>query len=196
MIHIFPADAELNLNTRSSRLTCRRLVLLALAISLNACAGSFLWGAEERATPVAYQLYLSREDSGQVEFEQYKSVPSGVFVECGSRVQGRAQAKEQGIATLSVEQEALIQEKVQELTDESGGDTVFTFDPPSGPNQVLLSLKVDARVLEIHTSLDSLVSSEGDSAAALKGLLEVLRGVPPRPLCEHDVFAQIPRQTL
>jgi hypothetical protein len=104
------------------------------------------------------------------------------------------QAEEQGIATLSAEQGALIQEKAREVMEESGGGAVFARDPLSGPDQVVLSLKVDARVVEIRTPVDSLVRSEDDSVVALKELLEAIRGVPSRRLCGHEVFAQIARQ--
>lgn len=192
MIHRTRTHAEPK--TWSKRLVFRFLVLPTLAVSLNACVGSLLWGSEDGATSLSYQVYLSRGNGKDVEFEQYRSVPSGVFIECGSHVRGRPQPKEQGIARVSAEQEALIAEKAREVVDASDGNAIFTFDPPSGSNQVLLSLKTDGQVTEIRTSLDPLAQSEDDHAIALRELIEAVRGVLSRPLCGHKAFAQIARQ--
>ncbi len=192
MIHRTRADAEPN--TWSKRLVSSLMVLPALAVSLSACVGSIVWGTEDQATSISYQVHLSRGSNGDMEFEQYRSVPSGVFIECGSHVRGKAQPKEQGIARVSVEQEALIADKAREVVEASEGNAVFTFEPPSGADRVLLSLKIDGHVTEIHTSLDSLAQSEDDNAVALRELLEAVRGVLSRPLCGHKSFAQIARQ--
>jgi hypothetical protein len=129
-----------------------------------------------------------------VQFEQYRSVPGGVFVECGSVVQGKGQPQEQGIAPVSIEHEDLIREKALEVMEQSASGSVFTFDPPSGLDQAVLSLKVDARVVEIRTSVDSLARAETESAVALKELLEVIRGLPKQAPCKLEKFAAIARQ--
>jgi hypothetical protein len=194
MIHRTRAGAEYT--TFSKRLVSPLLVLPVLALALNACAGGLLWGVGEEGPAVSYQLYLSQETSGTVEFEQYRSVPSGVFIECGSNVRGKPQPKEQGIARISADRSELIAEKAREVIEESEGGAAFTFGPASGPNQALVSLKTDARVIEIRTSLDSLAQSEADNVVALKEFLEAVRGVLSRPLCGHKAFAQISRQGL
>jgi hypothetical protein len=78
--------------------------------------------------------------------------------------------------------------------EQSASGSVFTFDPPSGLDQAVLSLKVDARVVEIRTSVDSLARAETESAVALKELLEVIRGLPKQAPCKLEKFAAIARQ--
>jgi hypothetical protein len=191
MIHRTRVDAKPN--TWSQRLISPFLVLPALAVGLSACVGSLLSGSEDTATPVSYHAYFSRGGSEDAEFEQYRSVPSGVFIECGSYVRGKPQPKEQGIARVSAEQEALIVDKAREVVEASDDNAMFTLDPPAGANQVRLSLKIDGHVTDIRTSLDSLAQSEAENAVALRELLEAVRGVLSPPLCGRKAFAQIGR---
>ncbi len=170
------------------------VVLSTLAVSLNACGGSLWWGTQDNIAPVSFQVYLRRGGGSTEEFEQYKSVPSGVFVECGALVQGQAQPKEQGIAPVSVETEALIRERAHEVMESSDEHPEFSRDVSAGAEPIFLSLKVEERVVEIRTSFDLLVRSEAPGAVALRELLEVVRGIPSKALCGRAVFVQIARR--
>jgi hypothetical protein len=183
-----PSD-DAKVGRRGGRFARVAFLLACAAATVAGCSGSLGFGGSEEAPPASYQVYLTRMRNSRVEFEQYRGVPGGVFIECGTVVQGEPQPREQGISPVSGDQEELVTEKAREVMEQSGEGVSVNHVPPTQFDQAILTLKIDARVVEIRTSIESLADAESDKAVAVKELLELIRGLPEHAPCGNEGFA-------
>jgi len=150
------------------------------------------------ATPdtetLVVDMHLSYASAKGTEFEQYKLLPRGMFVECGVVSSEERTALQQGIVSISERTRtgaALLASEIFALVDPGAPLREST---KGGAGLAELTFGVDGRQVELKTSLGALESPTTDQDALVMELSEVLRGAVKEPLCGKERFYGISRR--
>jgi hypothetical protein len=175
------------------------------AAILVCLAATGCWSSEpptpnEQPAVVSYSLFLSRGSLTSNDFEQYRSLPEGLFAECGDVQRGRAHTSYQGIEPIQPETTSAIAAKAQEVIEQLKADEPPLFDAPgtgtgfTDPGKFTLLLGVEGNRHEVRTSLDWVEQQHTLFAKRLNTLTQLIRGVPARALCGNGEFYGVGRE--
>ena len=170
---------------------------------LAACTGSSIEVPEETpAAPLSsvnFGISLNRASLTSHDFEAYKLLPAGLFVECGTFYRGRPETTSQGIEPVGVEsiEEAkrlarlIIERHSNNPTEviDASGDSSDLADP----GMFTLRASDGAKKIELRTSVDWVEQKRGSFAALVNEFTQVVRGLTPEPLCGQHAFYGIGR---
>jgi hypothetical protein len=177
--------------------SCVRVIFRLIPLGLLVCLGCFgtnVNDPEIAGAAVSYQLYLSRVSAEGSSFEQYRHVPSGLFVECGEGAQGKEKVRDQGVVRIPADQQIDTQQLANKLLDSYKDNSPVSFDKSAEDSSdatlgsIVLLLRGDSRFAEIRTSIASVVDGEDEGPRDVQKLIELLRGVPERTLCKREEF--------
>lgn len=148
---------------------------------------------------VSYSLHLTRASLTGQEFEQYKALPQGVFMECGTVRRGRAEVSEQQIESPSAERQREIRIAAAELLQESLSDQAASYDPPGNasaftdPGRYTLTIVRGSDKAEIKTSFDWVERKQTLLAAKLHAFTRLIRGATAHAPCRNEEFYGVGR---
>lgn len=180
-----------------------RVVSCVWLLSLCGCFGSSTESppAVQSAdvSKVSYTLYMTRGSLTSQEFEQYKTLPQGVFLECGTIHRGRPQTAFQGLETGAAERQdpakiaahevlALLASGEEPKIDEPGTGTGF-----ADPGKFILTISDGGAKREIKTSLDWVEQKRTSFASKLHSFGELVRAIPSNPPCGNSEFYGLAR---
>jgi hypothetical protein len=179
------------------------LFYLAVAILLVGCSGSEPISVPDEPvtdlSKLSYSLYMTRGSLTSQEFEQYKTLPQGLFVECGTIHRGRPQTVAQGVERNAPEQSQPAKLAAFELLqilnfeeslklDAAGTGTGF-----ADPGKYILTINNDGTKREIKTSLDWVEQKRTAFSTKLHTFTRLVRGIPATPPCGNAEFYGIAR---
>jgi hypothetical protein len=147
----------------------------------------------------SYSLYLNRASLSSQEFEQYKALPQGLFIECGTVHRGRAQVREQGIQSSSSERQLALKAMANEIYQLLKSSEAPHVDSPgtgaglADPGKFTLVVTDGPRQVEVRTSLDWVERQQTGFSRKLNGFATELRGVAPKSPCGNEEFYGIGR---
>jgi hypothetical protein len=149
---------------------------------------------------VSYSLVITRTSLSATEFEQYKLLPAGLFVECGTIQRGRFDTRQQAI-------EKVPPEKVQESTelahalfeklasaDSASLDTPGTNSSMMDPGTYTVRIQVDDHHVEARTSCDFVQQGRTVTSLELKRFSELMRALPDQAPCGNEDFYGLARR--
>lgn len=182
------------------------ILILASLSGCSLLSESLFSKSEETTAPRAHStdgsftVYLQKGGLGGAEFEQYKLLPIGVFVECGKVVKGRFNAEYQKIIAVDPDTLNALRSHValyiqshgmlsKADVDEPGSGSGFT---DSGRCEVMLSSSEDSVVLE--TSVNWVERARSKASRELRALIEEIRDVPEKVLCGNQSFYGLNRK--
>lgn len=176
-------------------------VLLSIAFSGCSLFSSDVQLAEnsERPPEVSFDLSISRASLTTTEFEQYKSMPIGLFAECGTIHRGRADTRDQKIEKVDAErlQEAgvLAYHLFERLSAEERPpvDEPGTNASLADPGKYTLKLRVGDKQAELLTSLDFVERRQASIATDANRFTQVVRALPSGIMCGNSDFYGIGR---
>lgn len=151
-------------------------------------------------TDGSFTVYLQKGGLGDTEFEQYKLLPIGVFVECGKVVKGRFNAEYQKIIEVHPDTLNALRSNVSSYVqahaklskddvDAPGSGSGFT---DSGRCEVMLSSSGDSVIVE--TSVNWVQSARTRASRELRALIEEIRDLPENSLCGNRSFYGLNRK--
>ena len=193
----------MSLQVVSDGLLGRCMVLIAGVYVLIVSSGC--WSSEPPRTPseqvaVSYSLYLGRGSLNSNDFEQYRSLPDGLFAECGTVHRGRSHTSYQGIEPISSSAASAISERTQEIIEQMKSPEPPRFDAPGSgsgfadPGKFTLLLGSEGARYEVRTSLDWVERQQTPFAKRLNTLARLIRGVPERAPCNNNEFYGLSRE--
>jgi hypothetical protein len=142
---------------------------------------------------------MTRGSLTSQEFEQYKTLPQGLFVECGSIHRGRPQTQYQGVEKGSPEQNQSAQLAALELLQVLNSEDSVKFDSAGSgtgfadPGKFTLTINNDGKKREIKTSLDWVEQKRTAFSTKLHAFTRLVRGIPATPPCGSMEFYGIAR---
>jgi len=148
---------------------------------------------------VSYSLYLNRSSLTAQEFEQYKALPQGLFMECGTVYRGRADVREQGIQSVSPEKRQTLHTYALEIFETLRSQEAPHFDAPgtgagfADPGKFTLVVTRGSDTIEVKTSLDWVEQKQTVLAKKLHTFTRELRGSAERAPCNNDEFYGLTR---
>jgi hypothetical protein len=175
----------------------------ALGTVAISCSGCFISESsleEPPAVNFSYELYLTRTALTGTEYEQYKLLPMGMYMECGLLRRGRAVPSQQGIIPLPQSSRSdmgqligAISERILSNPPEhlaAPGNNSDMFDA----GKFFLTGFADGKPLSIKTSFDAVANGTGELEQAMGRLAETARGVPENPPCKNQEFFGLQRR--
>jgi hypothetical protein len=147
----------------------------------------------------SYSLYLNRASLSSQEFEQYKALPQGLFMECGTVHRGRAQVREQGIQNPSSERQLALKAVAHEILQQLKSSEVPHVDNPgtgggfTDPGKFTLLVTDGLQQAEVRTSFDWVERQQTVFSRKLHSFTRELRGVAPKSPCGNEEFYGISR---
>jgi len=147
----------------------------------------------------SYSLYLNRASLASQEFEQYKALPQGLFMECGTVHRGRAEVREQGIQNPGPERQLALKAMAHEILQQLNSPEPQHFDTPgtgggfADPGKFTLVVTDGSQKAEIRTSLDWVERKQTLFSRKLNNFTRELRGVSPKSPCGNEEFYGISR---
>lgn len=147
--------------------------------------------------PESIELYVSRSNMADTEFEQYKVSAGRLFAECGKIKAGRYVPIEQESDEVEADLAGQIGEAVQGVLS-ADAELEHPYDEPGSnrsmmdPGQLYLTLAFGEEVKSIKTSLDSVSEPTGSRERKLLKLLRLMRGASGEPLCGNREFYGVP----
>jgi hypothetical protein len=176
---------------------------LVLSIAFSGCSALF---PERQAPPAAesvaevfFNLSLSRASLTTTEFEQYKSMPTGVFAECGTIHRGRPDTRDQRVEKVDAEKlheaHALAYRLFERLSSEERPpvDDPGTNASLADPGKYTLKLRVADKQVELLTSLDFVERRQASIATDANKFTQVVRALPSSVMCGNNDFYGIGR---
>lgn len=173
----------------------KRLPLVVLLFA--GCAEHALKPSAPQA-PVEYiDLFMRRASASEVEFEQYKISPGGIFLECGEFVRGRPAPEDQKFIPSDSVDLSEVREKaatVKRLIDESPGGlpTPGKGDSMFDPGQFLVSIGQGSSNIDLKTTINAVSDAADPAARALKSLAVAVRRALKTEDCGKNDFYGIP----
>lgn len=144
--------------------------------------------------PSSIELYLSRANLVETEFEQFKAQGSKLFIECGKIRRGRFVPQNQDIFPLSESEQAALYSKAYAVKHFANRD----FDKPGDnsslidPGQALVTITVPASQGEektsVKTSVDAVSSQISPADTAVYQLASTLRKASGGSPCGNKSF--------
>ncbi len=147
----------------------------------------------------SYSLYLNRASLTSQEFEQYKALPQGLFMECGVVHRGRAQVREQGIQAPSAERQRVLKSMAHGILQQLSSHEAPTVDNAgtggglADPGKFTLLVMDGSQKAEVRTSLDWVERKQTSLSKKLNAFAQELRGVSPKSPCGNEEFYGISR---
>jgi hypothetical protein len=135
-------------------------------------------------------LFLSRANLNETEFEQFKVDGSKLFVECGKIRRGRFIPQQQQVFPVTAEELAELSKRAWQVSlykDQSfdePGDNSSLIDP----GQAYITLGFGNSSLEIKTSLDAVSSQTSLGETALYSFVSNMRALAGGTLCATKSF--------
>jgi len=145
--------------------------------------------SSDQASQVSYQLFLSRTSLEGTDFEQYKLLPMGLFMECGTIRRGRSHSSEHDIVRLQPDALQSTQVVAAEIFQHmTGGDPPSADSPGNNsslidPGKFLLSVTMNGKTARVDTSLDYVQRDKTMLSEQAKKFAQLLRGSLQRSPC-------------
>lgn len=149
---------------------------------------------------ISYSLYLQRASLTNQEFEQYKALPTGLFMECGTVHRGRARVTQQRIESLPAEQQEVVKSVAGELFRELTDDQPAHYDAPGSgmgladPGKFILTVAKGSERTEIKTSFDWVEKKQTVLSKKLHAFTQKVRGGVEGPPCGNENFYGVGRE--
>lgn len=180
----------------------RRLLLSVFSMLVGCSTEDQVEPLQRVPTPshVSYSLIMSRTSLSATEFEQYKLLPAGLFVECGTIQRGRFDTRQQAIERVSPEKIQKSKELARSVFEKLTSADPTAFDTPGGnssmidPGTYTVRIHVGDQNVEAKTSYDFVQQGRTVTALELKRLTEVVRALPAQAPCGNEDFYGIARQ--
>jgi hypothetical protein len=182
-----------------------RYVVLLVMCLLSACATSSVELPEETtAAPLSsvnFGISLNRASLTSHDFEKYKLLPAGLFVECGTFYRGRPETTSQAIEQVGVESIEEARRLARLIIESYSSNPTEAIDPPgdssdlADPGMLTLRASDGAKKIELRTSVDWVEQKRGSFAALVNEFTQVVRGLTPEPLCGQHAFYGIGRSS-
>ena len=156
----------------------------------------------EELSAISYSLYISRASLTSQEFEQYKTLPQGVFVECGTIYRGRPQTSFQGIEAGTQSQQEATKAAAYALLQILNSNESPKFDEPgvgsgfADPGKYVLTIGSGSSRREIKTSLDWVEQKRTAFAGKVHEFTTLVRGMPSTSPCGNAEFYGIARKSV
>jgi hypothetical protein len=144
---------------------------------------------------------MTRGSLTSQEFEQYKTLPQGVFLECGSIHRGRPQTAYQGVEKGSADHYEAVKAAAGELLQILSSEEVPKYDAPgtgsgfADPGKFVFVVSNDGSKKEVKTSLDWVEQKRTSFATKLHAFTTLVRGISARPPCGNVEFYGIARES-
>jgi hypothetical protein len=179
------------------------VVSIVSAICLSACSVDTPSPANHAPSPalagIHYGVSLQRASLTGRDFESYKLLPVGVFVECGTVYRGRPETQFQSIEQPSAEAIEESKRLAYEIIERYGEAEAHTIDPrgssegPFDPGAFTLSASSGEKRIELVTSVDWVEQKRSSLATLVNRFAQVVRGLPVSPPCGNPEFYGIGR---
>jgi hypothetical protein len=176
---------------------------LLISLLLAGCSGSVgsksIIDAGADLSKISYSLYVNRGSLAAQEFEQYKALPQGLFMECGTVYRGRSQVAQQVIESPSSQQQEAIKAAANEIFQELTSEGEHHFDSPgmgSGigdPGKYTLTVMNGVNKAEVRTSFDWVERKSTVLSSKLNSFTQSLRGALSKPPCGNVEFYGVGR---
>lgn len=148
---------------------------------------------------VSYTLSLQRASLTGRDFESYKVLPVGVFVECGTVYRGRPETQFQSIEQPS--REAIEESKrfAADIIEQYGETSPHSIDPRGSadsladPGAYTLLITQGGTSTELRTSVDWVEQRRSTLATLVNRFTRLVRGLPLEPPCGNSEFYGIGR---
>ena len=144
--------------------------------------------ADYRANAV--ELYLSRANLVETEFEQFKTQGNKLFVECGKIRRGRFVPQAQDVFPLDDAELARLNERAWAVSQhlQHGFDTPGDNSSLIDPGQAYFSIQDNQNRSEIKTTVDAVSSQSSPAETALYSLASSLRKASGGSPCGNRSF--------
>lgn len=149
---------------------------------------------------VSFNLSMSRASLATTEFEQYKSMPVGLFAECGTIHRGRADTRDQKIEKVDAERLKEARVLAWRLFERLSAEERPPVDEPgtnaslADPGKYALKLRVADKQVELLTSLDFVERRQASIATDANKFTQVVRALPSGVMCGNSDFYGIGRE--
>ena len=139
------------------------------------------------------ELFMSRKNLNETEFEHFKLFDNNLFLECGKIHHGRHVIRRQEILAADDSQVASVKGHTAKLVGifqsadpmfEERGTNKNLFDP----GQLSLSVTSSFNPISVDTSLDSVSTPNSAPEKTIRRLAESLRGIASPELCGNKDF--------
>lgn len=194
----------ISVSNSAVKTTCMRIVCIgSFLVFVGGC--SFSSEAPAASAPevdlskTSYSLYLNRASLTSQEFEQYKALPQGLFMECGVVHRGRAQVREQGIQAPNAERQRILKSMAHGILQQFSSqeapvvDNAGTGGGLADPGKFTLTVIDGSQKAEVRTSLDWVERKQTSFSKKLNAFAKELRGVAPKSPCGNEEFYGIGR---
>jgi hypothetical protein len=190
----------------------RKLLSIAIISCLLASCSFFEFsedeGLEDPFTLNSVEIALSRASlGGGSEYEHYQLSNGLFFHECGTLRFGKRKMAERGIHRIKPKTPLSLSKAARELVfglteapskwEKSGSATNFGDITDPGVLNARISYRNQneerLKVEEFTTSVDSIASSSKVQEKRLRNLIEILRSIPSKPLCNNLIFFGLKR---
>jgi hypothetical protein len=176
---------------------------LFLSIAFSGCSAIFSDAQapinSENVPEVSFNLSLSRASLTTTEFEQYKSMPAGLFAECGTIHRGRPDTRDQRVEKVDAEKLHEARVLAYRLFERLSADDRPPVDQPgtnaslADPGKYTLKLRVADKQVELLTSLDFVERRQASIATDANNFTQVVRALPSSVMCGNNDFYGIGR---
>lgn len=176
---------------------------LFLSISFSGCAVFSSDGqppiSSESVPEVAFNLSMSRASLTTTEFEQYKSMPVGLFAECGTIHRGRPDTRDQRVEKVDAEKLHEARVLAYRLFERLSSEEQPPVDEPgtnaslADPGKYTLKLRVGDKQVELLTSFDFIERRQASIASDANRFTQVVRALPSHIMCGNNDFYGIGR---
>ncbi len=176
---------------------------LILLVTFSGC--SILSPDNDAASPpdsvpdVSFNLSMSRTSLTTTEFEQYKSMPAGLFAECGTIHRGRPDTRDQKIEKVDAERLHEARTLAYRLFERLSAEERPPVDEPgtnaslADPGKYTLKLRAGDKQVELLTSLDFVERRQASIATDANKFTQVVRALPSGVMCGNADFYGIGR---
>ncbi len=176
---------------------------LLLSIVLSGCAvlepGHDQEASSGEVPEVSFNLSMSRASLTTTEFEQYKSMPVGLFAECGTIHRGRADTRDQRLEKVDPARSRDAQALAYHLFERLSGADRPPVDEPgtnaslADPGKFTLKLNVGDKHVELVTSLDFVERRQASIATDAHNFTKQVRALTSSIMCGNNDFYGIGR---
>jgi len=169
--------------------------------SLSACSldAPQLAAVDTDLSKVGYSLSLRRASLTSRDFESYKLLPNGVFVECGTIYQGQPETRFRSIEQPNPEAINHSRQLARDIVDQysQGGaqqaDAAGRGEGLADPGVLTLLASNASSKIELRTSVDWVEQKRNSFAALVNQFIKAVRGLPEKAPCSNEEFYGIGR---
>jgi hypothetical protein len=176
---------------------------VVLSVVLSGCS---LLSSEEQSLvtaenvpEVSFNLSISRSSLTTTEFEQYKSMPGGLFAECGTIHRGRPDIRDQKAEKVSADKLLEVRLLASRLFERLSAEERPPVDEPgtnaslADPGTYTLKLQVADKQVELRTSFDFVERRQASIATDANDFTTMVRALPSGVMCGNHNFYGIGR---